>query len=91
MNEAPETDWARIDAMTDEDIDFSDNPALTEEILDRMQPRYPSPVQITLAIDPKTAAWFQTQGDSVDEQMAEVLRIYAESHRQTAQKHKTKI
>jgi hypothetical protein len=27
-----ETDWARIDAMIDEDIDFSDIPEVTEAI-----------------------------------------------------------
>ena len=81
MNETPETDWARIDAMTDEDIDFSDIPLITEEMYAKSFPRYPSPVEITLCIDPKTAAWFKTQGDTAEKQMAAALRIYAEANR----------
>ena len=32
------TDWARLENMSDEDIDFSDIPELTEEELQRMRP-----------------------------------------------------
>jgi hypothetical protein len=33
-----QTDWARLVAMRDDEIDFSDIPALTEEQLQAMQP-----------------------------------------------------
>ncbi len=33
--ETSQTDWARIDAMTDEDIDYSDIPPITEEMFAR--------------------------------------------------------
>ncbi len=32
ISEKSQTDWARIDAMTDEDIDLSDSPEVTEEM-----------------------------------------------------------
>jgi uncharacterized protein (DUF4415 family) len=35
-----ETDWARIDAMSDEDIDFSDIPEITEEQIQRARRRF---------------------------------------------------
>lgn len=80
MNKASETNWARIDAMKDEDIDFSDIPPITEEMYAKSFIRYPTPVEITLDIDPKTAAWFEAQGETAQQQMAAALRIYAEAH-----------
>jgi hypothetical protein len=35
------TDWARIDAMTDEDIDTSDIPLLTDAFFERARLRLP--------------------------------------------------
>jgi hypothetical protein len=35
------TDWARVDAMTDEDIDYSDIPASSDEELRRARLRIP--------------------------------------------------
>ncbi len=81
MDEAPETDWARVDAMRDEDIDTSDIPPITAEMYARSFRRHPSPVKITLALDPKTVDWFEEQGETADKQMAEVLRVYAEAQR----------
>ncbi|MEO1396479.1 MAG: hypothetical protein AAFV90_26625 [Cyanobacteria bacterium J06634_5] len=37
------TDWTRIDAMTDEDIDTSDIPPLTEEFFLKATLRMPQP------------------------------------------------
>lgn len=35
MNNTSKTDWARIDAMSDEEIDTSDIPPLSDEFLKR--------------------------------------------------------
>ena len=51
MNKLPKTDWARIDAMTDEDIDFSDIPPITDEMYKRSvrhPPRLRRTVQVCL-------------------------------------------
>ena len=42
------TDWARLDAMTDEEIDTSDIPPLTEEFFARAVLRMPPELQSTL-------------------------------------------
>jgi hypothetical protein len=39
MNKS-ETDWVRIDAMSDEDIDFSDCPEVTPEMFSKATVRY---------------------------------------------------
>jgi hypothetical protein len=48
MNSTSRTDWARIDAMTDEDIDTSDIPPLTDEFFSKAKLRMPSRPQSTV-------------------------------------------
>jgi hypothetical protein len=42
MNNPSETDWARVDAMTDDEIDTSDIPPMTEEFFARAKLRLPN-------------------------------------------------
>ncbi|WP_017654944.1 hypothetical protein [Fortiea contorta] len=82
MNNTSKTDWARIDAMNDEHIDTSDIPPLTDEFFSKAQLRLPkSPLTITVQVDPETFAWFQTQGETAEQQMSVALKIYAEAHK----------
>lgn len=82
MNNTSRTDWARIDAMSDEDIDTSDIPPLSEEFFAKSQLRMPrSPIPVSVLVDPNTLAWFQAQGKSAEQQMSIALRIYAEAHK----------
>ena len=60
MNNNSRTDWARIDAMSDEDIDTSDIPPLSEEFFTEAQLRMPNfPVKVSVQVAPETLAWFQ--------------------------------
>lgn len=82
MSNTSKTDWARIDAMSDEDIDTSDIPPLSEAFFAKAQLRMPKQsVKISVQIDPETFAWFQAQGESAEQQMSIALRIYAEAHK----------
>jgi uncharacterized protein (DUF4415 family) len=78
-----ETDLARIDAMSDEDIDFSDCPEVTPEMFAKAVVRRApkSQATITLKIDQDVLAWFESQGDSAERQMAMALKIYAEANK----------
>ncbi|MEW6351266.1 MAG: BrnA antitoxin family protein [Thermodesulfobacteriota bacterium] len=81
MHKPSETDWARIDAMTDEEIDTSDIPPLTEEFVKRARVRMPKKtVAVTLQIDADVLKWFQAQGDDYLRVMNAALRNYAETH-----------
>ena len=80
MNSMSGTDWARIDALTDEDIDTSDIPPLTEEFFAKARWRIPlKPMTVIIRIDPETFEWFQSQGETSEQQISMALRIYAES------------
>lgn len=82
MKNTSRTNWDRIDAMSDEDIDTSDIPLLSDEFFAKAKLRMPkSNVKITVQIDPETFAWFHSQGETAEQQMTVALKIYAEAHK----------
>ncbi len=83
--ETSQTDWARIDAMTDEDIDYSDIPPITEEMFARavrMKNGKPIPTasQENVPIDRDIIEFFKTQGFFYPLTINEILRVYMEAH-----------
>ncbi len=83
MSNTSRTDWSRIDAMTDEDIDTSDIPPLSDEFFSKAKLRMPISSEATVAvtIDSETLEWFQSQGEKAQNHMAAALRIYAETQK----------
>lgn len=79
MNNTSRTNWAKIDAMTDDDIDTSDIPPLTDEFFLQAKLRMPKPSQTTVAVavDAETLAWFRSKGEASEQHMAAALKIYA--------------
>lgn len=76
------TDWERVDAMTDEDIDTSDIPPLTDTFFKRATLRLPRQlVTATFQIDAEVLDWFKAQGDDYEQRLNAALRIYAEAHK----------
>ncbi|MBD2177003.1 hypothetical protein H6F42_08785 [Pseudanabaena sp. FACHB-1998] len=80
-NNTSQTDWERIDAMRDEDIDTSDIPPLSSEFWAKAKLRTPKQITTSVQIDPETFAWFQSQGENASQQMSVALKIYAEAHK----------
>lgn len=85
------TDWKRIDAMRDEDIDYSDIPPATPEMFARgVVRRGLKPVvrirksQITLRLDPDVLEWFRALGAGYQTQINGLLRAYMEEHQRLA-------
>jgi len=82
--EASQTDWARIDAMTDEDIDYSDIPPVTEEMFARavrMKNGKPIPTasQENMPIDRDIIEFFKAQGYFYPLKINQLLRAYMEA------------
>ena len=76
------TDWKRIDAMRDEDIDLSDSPELGPEFF-KHAILWPGPKkQITLRIDPDVLKFFRKQGRGYQSTINAVLRKYMEARQQ---------
>jgi uncharacterized protein (DUF4415 family) len=75
------TDWARVDAMVDEEIDTSDSPVLTAQFFSRAKPWSPVKPQIAVTVDAETLAWFAGQGEAAERHLTAALRIYAEAQK----------
>ena len=75
------TDWARVDALTDEDIDTGEG-LLDEDFFGRAELHLPEKHQtaVTLKIDTETLAWFQAQED-YETRVNAALKLYAEVHK----------
>jgi len=84
MKKPSRTDWTRIDAMKDEEIDYSDNPELGDDFFAGAV-SWPRPKQqITLRLDPDVIDFFKRTGKGYQTMMNAVLRKYVQA--QTKQK-----
>ncbi|MBI1763336.1 MAG: BrnA antitoxin family protein [Acidobacteria bacterium] len=82
-----QTDWKRIKATKDKDIDFSDNPELTPAMFARAVVRrglkpISRKTQLTLRVDDDVLDWFRLQGRGYQTQINALLRAYMEAHKQ---------
>jgi len=67
--------------MTDDMIDTSDIPPLTEKFFTTARWRMPKPkVKVTVEVEPEVVDWFKAQGDDYERYLAAALRIYAQAH-----------
>ena len=83
LKKQSETDWARIDQMTDEEIDTSDSPPLDDDFFARAEWRMPEKKRaVTLSIDSEVLKWFEGQGADFQQRVNAALKIYAEAHQE---------
>lgn len=76
------TDWKRIDAMRDEDIDFSDISELDDNFFQNAELVLPKPkVVVTLRVDADVMEWFRNKGKGYQTIMNAVLKGWVEQHR----------
>jgi hypothetical protein len=81
MNKYTKTNWELLDTMSDDQIDTSDIPPLTEEFFATAQWRMPNhKVAVTVEVEPEVAAWFMAQGANSERFLAAALSIYAKAH-----------
>ncbi len=83
------TDWDRIDAMQDEDIDLSDAPEITPEmfataVIRRGLKPAPKKQQITMRVDADVLEWFRAQGRGYQTKINMLMRAYMEAHQFSA-------
>jgi uncharacterized protein (DUF4415 family) len=74
------SNWARVDALTNEETDTSDAPALSEAFFQRAHWRKPARVRVTIRVDPDVLAWFEAEGEEPGPRMTAALRIDVEAH-----------
>jgi uncharacterized protein (DUF4415 family) len=80
-----QTDWQRLDAQDDNDIDFSDcaevDPAMFAQATVRKGLKPVSKKsQVTLRLDADVLSWFKAQGQGYQTRINALLRAYMEAH-----------
>ena len=82
MNKKSETDWKRLGAMSDRDIDFSDIPELDEAFFEEAEWRPPTKQPVTIRLDADVLEWFRKQGPGYQTRINRLLRRYMEVSQQ---------
>lgn len=73
------TDWERIDAMKDEDVDYSDIAELDETFFQNADLRLPRKKAVTIRLDADVLDWFKRQGRGYQTRINKLLRAYMQS------------
>ena len=81
MKKTSRTDWERIDAMADEDIDTNEIPPVDEEFFANAELRLPrKKIMVTMRVDPDVLDWYKSFGKGYQTRMNAVLRTYMEAY-----------
>lgn len=80
------TDWARVDAMTEEELEASIDKEEEGEIdWSSLQVGFPGPKkQLTVRLDADIIEWFKAQGAGYQTRMNAVLRSYVDAKKREA-------
>ena len=82
LNNTSGTNWAALESRSEENIDYSDIPPLTDEFFERATLRIPADQAHNLVqLDPDVKQWFQAQGEQYKTLINKVLRQYIESNK----------
>lgn len=80
--ESTKSDLARLDAIRDEDIDYSDIPELDESFFEKATVQWPSRKrQLTIRLDEDVLDWLKRQGRGYQTRINAILRAYYEAHK----------
>ncbi|MGF1937855.1 MAG: BrnA antitoxin family protein [Nostoc sp. ChiQUE02] len=80
MNNTSRTDWATLEAMMDEDIDYSDIPPLSNEFFENATLRIPATqARDLIELDSEVITWFRLQGAEYKTLINLVLHRYIEN------------
>ena len=83
MKKRSKTNWARIDAQTDKDIDTSDIPPLGKEFFQRAELWMPKrKARVTLRMDTDVLDWFKRKGRGYQTRINAVLRMFVAAQKQ---------
>jgi len=80
-----QTDWERLNATSDENIDLSDIPELTPEKFAKAVVKHglkdkENKAQLTIRVDQDVLTWFKSQGRGYQTRINTLLRAYMEAN-----------
>jgi uncharacterized protein (DUF4415 family) len=72
----------RLDALRDEDIDYSDSPELDESFFEKATVQWPPhKKQLTIRLDEDLLNWLKDQGPGYQTRINAILRAYYEANK----------
>ena len=75
------SDMKRLDAMKDEEIDYSEIPEFDEAFLRQVEMKVsPGKRPVSLRLDADVLAWMKGQGKGYQSRINAILRAYYEAH-----------
>ncbi|WP_293144487.1 MULTISPECIES: hypothetical protein [unclassified Microcoleus] len=82
LNSTSGTNWEALESRSEENIDYSDIPPLTDEFFERSTLRIPADKADNLVhIDPGVKQWFQFQYSQYKALINRVLRQYIDNNK----------
>ncbi len=87
--EQSKTNWEKLKAMRDEDIDCSDIPELDENFFKNAEVKVvlpPEKKHLSLRLDADVLMWLKSQGKGYQSRINAILRAYYEAHREDTPK-----
>lgn len=81
MKKESRTDWERIKAMKDENIDLSESPELDADFFKEAVAWPAQKKQITLRLDSEVLDFFKSQGRGYQTAINKVLRRYVDTQK----------
>ena len=80
-----DTDWIRLESITDDEIDFSDIPELDEEFFRNAEIRLPKRKQhVSMRLDSDVLDWFRKQGQGYQTRINAVLSAYVRARKKAS-------
>jgi len=74
------TNFKKLEAMKDSEINFDDIPELDEAFFKNAQIKLPEKKSITIRMDSDVLDWFKQQGKGYQTKINKLLRSYMETH-----------
>lgn len=86
------TDWKRVDAMSDDEIDYSDSPELDENFWNEAKLVIPKKKErLSMRIDSDVLAWFKSKGKGYQTTINTVLKSYVEAQKSSTSESQRQV
>jgi uncharacterized protein (DUF4415 family) len=85
LKKQSKTDWKRVDAVKDEDIDYSEIPELGDDFFEKAT-LVPAKQLVTIRLDADVIEWLKRSGKGYQTRANKILRTVMESQQRPAHK-----
>jgi uncharacterized protein (DUF4415 family) len=85
LKKQSKTDWKRVDAVKDEDIDYSEIPELGDDFFEKAT-LLPAKQLVTIRLDADVVAWLKRNGKGYQTRANKILRTVMVSQQRPAHK-----